>query len=91
MFGHCADLCVVDCVGRCVGGVQVVSGSSLPVPSSGKLDPFVRVEILGINSDNCKRNTDTIKHNCKCCHTHTHTLHGRTKLYVLSHTHTTHS
>ncbi|XP_046871227.1 1-phosphatidylinositol 4,5-bisphosphate phosphodiesterase zeta-1-like [Hypomesus transpacificus] len=43
--------------------LKVVSGSSLPVPSSGKLDPFVRVEILGINSDNCKRNTDTIKHN----------------------------
>lgn len=47
--------------------LQVISGSNLPFPGSGKaLDPFVRVEIYGIPSDACKKNTHTVKHNCKC-------------------------
>lgn len=45
---------------------QVISGSNLPLPSSGKaLDPFVRVEIHGIASDTCRKNTHTVKNNCR--------------------------
>lgn len=45
--------------------LQVISGSNLPVPGSGKaLDPFVRVEIHGIPSDSYKKNTHTVK-SCK--------------------------
>nr|XP_019934144.1 PREDICTED: 1-phosphatidylinositol 4,5-bisphosphate phosphodiesterase zeta-1-like [Paralichthys olivaceus] len=43
---------------------RVISGSNLPIPRSGKaLDPFVRVEINGIASDSCRKNTHTVKHN----------------------------
>lgn len=46
--------------------LQVISGSNLPVPRSGKaLDPFVRVEIHGIPSDSCKTSTHAVKNNCK--------------------------
>ncbi|XP_069384789.1 1-phosphatidylinositol 4,5-bisphosphate phosphodiesterase zeta-1-like isoform X1 [Paralichthys olivaceus] len=44
--------------------LKVISGSNLPIPRSGKaLDPFVRVEINGIASDSCRKNTHTVKHN----------------------------
>ncbi|XP_061576945.1 1-phosphatidylinositol 4,5-bisphosphate phosphodiesterase zeta-1-like [Cololabis saira] len=44
--------------------LKVISGSNLPAPCSGKaLDPFVRVEIKGIPSDSCKKNTNTVKNN----------------------------
>ncbi|KAL0968709.1 hypothetical protein UPYG_G00270570 [Umbra pygmaea] len=44
--------------------LKVVSGSSLPACRTGKsLDTFVRVEIHGVNSDSCARNTDTVKRN----------------------------
>ncbi|XP_074534141.1 1-phosphatidylinositol 4,5-bisphosphate phosphodiesterase zeta-1-like [Halichoeres trimaculatus] len=44
--------------------LQVISGSNLPVPRSGKaLDPFVRVEIHGIPSDSRRKNTHTVKGN----------------------------
>lgn len=46
--------------------LQVISGSNLPTPRSGRaLDPFVRVEIHGIPSDSRKKNTHTVKNNCK--------------------------
>uniref|UniRef100_A0A3P8NUF1 PI-PLC Y-box domain-containing protein n=1 Tax=Astatotilapia calliptera TaxID=8154 RepID=A0A3P8NUF1_ASTCA len=45
--------------------LKVISGSNLPLPRSGKaLDPFVRVEIHGIASDSCRKNTHTVKNNC---------------------------
>ncbi|XP_029613342.1 1-phosphatidylinositol 4,5-bisphosphate phosphodiesterase zeta-1-like [Salmo trutta] len=45
--------------------LKVISGSNLPVPRSGKaLDPFVRVEIHSVQSDSCRRHTDTVRHNC---------------------------
>uniref|UniRef100_A0A671X474 Phosphoinositide phospholipase C n=1 Tax=Sparus aurata TaxID=8175 RepID=A0A671X474_SPAAU len=44
--------------------LKVISGSNLPVPRSGKaLDPFVRVELQGIPSDSCRKNTHTVKNN----------------------------
>uniref|UniRef100_A0A3Q4G7L6 Phosphoinositide phospholipase C n=1 Tax=Neolamprologus brichardi TaxID=32507 RepID=A0A3Q4G7L6_NEOBR len=44
--------------------LKVISGSNLPLPRSGKaLDPFVRVEIHGIASDSCRKNTHTVKNN----------------------------
>uniref|UniRef100_A0A3Q3WU86 Phosphoinositide phospholipase C n=1 Tax=Mola mola TaxID=94237 RepID=A0A3Q3WU86_MOLML len=44
--------------------LKVISGSNLPVPRSGKsLDPFVRVEIHGIPSDSCRKNTHSVKNN----------------------------
>eukprot|EP00063_Salmo_salar_P006611 XP_013981446.1 PREDICTED: 1-phosphatidylinositol 4,5-bisphosphate phosphodiesterase zeta-1-like [Salmo salar] len=46
--------------------LKVISGSNLPVPRSGKaLDPFVRVEIHSVQSDSCRRHTDTVRHNCE--------------------------
>lgn len=46
--------------------LQVISGSNLPVPRSGKaLDPFVRVESHGIASDSRRKHTHTVKNNCK--------------------------
>ncbi|XP_069564218.1 1-phosphatidylinositol 4,5-bisphosphate phosphodiesterase zeta-1-like isoform X1 [Brachyistius frenatus] len=44
--------------------LKVISGSNMPVPRSGKpLDPFVRVEIHGIASDSCRKNTHTVRNN----------------------------
>uniref|UniRef100_A0A667ZYQ5 Phosphoinositide phospholipase C n=1 Tax=Myripristis murdjan TaxID=586833 RepID=A0A667ZYQ5_9TELE len=44
--------------------LKVISASNLPVPRSGKaLDPFVRVEIQGVMSDSCRKNTSTVKNN----------------------------
>nr|XP_020480370.1 1-phosphatidylinositol 4,5-bisphosphate phosphodiesterase zeta-1-like [Monopterus albus] len=44
--------------------LKVISGSNLPVPSSGKaLDPFVTVGINGLPSDSCKKSTHTVKNN----------------------------
>ncbi|XP_030588258.1 1-phosphatidylinositol 4,5-bisphosphate phosphodiesterase zeta-1 isoform X2 [Archocentrus centrarchus] len=44
--------------------LKVISGSTLPLPKSGKaLDPFVRVEIHGIASDICRKSTHTVKNN----------------------------
>ncbi|XP_056138285.1 1-phosphatidylinositol 4,5-bisphosphate phosphodiesterase zeta-1-like [Lampris incognitus] len=44
--------------------LKVISGSTLPVPRSGKaLDPFVRVEIHGVASDTRRRSTATVKNN----------------------------
>uniref|UniRef100_A0A3Q0SVB9 Phosphoinositide phospholipase C n=1 Tax=Amphilophus citrinellus TaxID=61819 RepID=A0A3Q0SVB9_AMPCI len=44
--------------------LKVISGSTLPLPKSGKaLDPFVRVEIHGIASDTCRKSTHTVKNN----------------------------
>ncbi|KAF0040703.1 hypothetical protein F2P81_006601 [Scophthalmus maximus] len=44
--------------------LQVISGSNLPLPRSGKaLDPFVRVEIHGIPSDSRRKSTHTVKKN----------------------------
>ncbi|KAM6960654.1 1-phosphatidylinositol 4,5-bisphosphate phosphodiesterase zeta-1-like [Aplochiton taeniatus] len=40
--------------------LKVISGSNLPVPWGS---PFVRVEIHGVHSDSCRRNTDTDKNN----------------------------
>uniref|UniRef100_A0A8C4NR00 Phosphoinositide phospholipase C n=1 Tax=Dicentrarchus labrax TaxID=13489 RepID=A0A8C4NR00_DICLA len=42
--------------------VKVIRGSNLPVPRGGKaLDAFVRVEIHGVPSDSCRKNTHTVK------------------------------
>lgn len=58
---HSAYLCVY---------LQVISGSNLPISRSGKaLDPFVRVEMHGIASDSHRKNTHTVKNNCKYCKT----------------------
>ncbi|CAL8261250.1 unnamed protein product [Merluccius merluccius] len=44
--------------------VQVISGSNLPTPRSGKtLDPFVRVEVHGVPSTCVTKHTDTVKDN----------------------------
>ncbi|XP_031138673.1 1-phosphatidylinositol 4,5-bisphosphate phosphodiesterase zeta-1-like isoform X3 [Sander lucioperca] len=44
--------------------LKVISGSNLPISRSGKaLDPFVRVEMHGIASDSCRKNTHTVKNN----------------------------
>ncbi|XP_013872247.1 1-phosphatidylinositol 4,5-bisphosphate phosphodiesterase zeta-1 [Austrofundulus limnaeus] len=44
--------------------LKVISGSNLPLPRTGKaLDPFVRVEIHGLPSDCCRRNTQTVRGN----------------------------
>ncbi|XP_041651243.1 1-phosphatidylinositol 4,5-bisphosphate phosphodiesterase zeta-1-like [Cheilinus undulatus] len=44
--------------------LKVICGSNLPIPRSGKaLDPFVRVETHGIQSDSRRKNTHTVKGN----------------------------
>uniref|UniRef100_A0A3P8XM60 Phosphoinositide phospholipase C n=1 Tax=Esox lucius TaxID=8010 RepID=A0A3P8XM60_ESOLU len=44
--------------------LKVVSGSNLPASRSGKaLDPFIRLEIHGPNSDCTSRDTDTVRRN----------------------------
>ncbi|XP_062403202.1 1-phosphatidylinositol 4,5-bisphosphate phosphodiesterase zeta-1-like [Sardina pilchardus] len=44
--------------------LKVISGSNLPSSRTGKaLDPFVRVEIHGVVSDCCRRQTDAVKQN----------------------------
>lgn len=61
------NLCVHRFNSVCVC-LQVISGSNLPPPRSGKaLDPFVRVEIHGIASDNCKKSTHTVRNGSKYC------------------------
>ncbi|XP_037538914.1 1-phosphatidylinositol 4,5-bisphosphate phosphodiesterase zeta-1-like [Nematolebias whitei] len=44
--------------------LKVISASNLPLLGTGKaLDPFVRVEIHGLPSDSCRRNTKTVRNN----------------------------
>ncbi|KAJ8002601.1 hypothetical protein DPEC_G00160590 [Dallia pectoralis] len=44
--------------------LKVVSGSNLPASRSGKaLDPFIRLEVVGVHSDCTSQDTDTVKRN----------------------------
>ncbi|XP_066561835.1 1-phosphatidylinositol 4,5-bisphosphate phosphodiesterase zeta-1-like [Amia ocellicauda] len=42
--------------------VKVISGDNIPVPKTRKtIDPYVRVEIHGVPSDSCRKQTNTVK------------------------------